>query len=563
MRLMVLLCMVFFGSAALTANANGRDTGDIRIEHVWIPMSDGVKLSAYLYFPAGDGPWPVLFQQRYSDLTNEAAREVFVSVAEAGYVVAAENFRGAQLSEGTWVSYRSLAWGKQRDGYDSVEWLAAQPWSNGRIGTFGGSQSGIAQNFLAVTQPPQLVAQYMWDTALSLFHEGYRIGGTVRPDSFKTMEAMVREPTENQRLLEEWLQHPTYDAYWAQEDATQFIAEMNVPAFIVGSWYDFMSVGSINSFIGRQHQGGPNARGRQRLVLGPWLHGSLIKPNAAGELSYPQEARFDMLTHMIDWFDHYLKGVDNGIEREPIVRYYVMGAVGEPGAPGNQWRVADDWPVPATPTDYFLHGRGGLSTEIPAANAVVPEERSTSLLADPYHPAEIPGTRFPGARDARSFESQSEVRTFSTGPLPEPVEWTGRVEAELFVTSTAKDTDFIVRISDVYPDGRSILIIDYIRRARYREGYEREVMLKENEISIIRFDVGSMSQIFNRGHRIRVTIASTGAPYYEVNPNTGETFTLELPEQMVVARNAIHHSRAHASRIIAPVASRVVAPVKE
>ena len=145
-----------------------------------IPMRDGTRLSAYLYFPAGNGPWPVLYEQRYADLKGAATRMANARLARAGYVVCAENFRGAGLSEGRWVGYRALGWGGQQDGYDTVEWLAVQPWSTGRIGTLGSSQAGFAQNFLAVTRPPHLVAQYMIDTGLSLFHEGYRIGGATR-----------------------------------------------------------------------------------------------------------------------------------------------------------------------------------------------------------------------------------------------------------------------------------------------------------------------------------------------------------------------------------------------
>jgi hypothetical protein len=178
------------------------------------------------------------------------------------------------------------------------------------------------------------------------------------------------------------------------------------------------------------------------------------------------------------------------------------------------------------------------------------------FLADPLKPAEIPAGGFPGARDARAFEEQKEVRTFTTEPLGEPVEWTGEVHAELFVSSSAKDTDFIVRVSDVYPDGRSILIVDYIQRARYREGFEKEVFMKPGEVYKVAFHVGWLSQIFNRGHRIRVTVASTGAPFYEPNPNTGEPLTIEFPENVVVAKNTVHHNAQHASRVIAPFVSR-------
>ena len=172
--------------------------------------------------------------------------------------------------------------------------------------------------------------------------------------------------------------------------------------------------------------------------------------------------------------------------------------------------------------------------------------------ADPLHPNQIPTRAFPGARDARPFEMQAEVRIFTTEPLTRPVEWTGKVKAELYVSSSAKDTDFIVRVCDVYPDGRSVLLMDYVRRARYRDGYDKEVFMEPGNIYKVAFDVGWISQMFNVGHRIRITVAGTGAPFYEPNPNTGEPMSIEFPTKSVVAVNAIHHSRSHASRVIAP-----------
>ena len=183
------------------------------------------------------------------------------------------------------------------------------------------------------------------------------------------------------------------------------------------------------------------------------------------------------------------------------------------------------------------------------------EKSATEFRADPLHPNEIPGRAFPGAKDARPFEKQAEVRTFTTERLARPVEWTGKVQAELYVSSSAKDTDFIVRVCDVYPDGRSILLMDYVRRARYRDGYDKEVFMEPGKIYKVAFDVGWISQIFNVGHRIRITVASTGAPFYEPNPNTGEPLTIEFPAKTVVATNAVHHDRQHASRVIAPLCS--------
>lgn len=525
--------------------------GEVREEHVMIPMRDGVKLSAFLYFPAGEGPWPVIYEQRYAPTRDNGTRQSMAKLARGGYVVCLENFRGSQQSEGTWVGYRALGWGELKDGYDTVEWLAQQPWSTGKIGTFGSSQAGFAQNFLAVTQPPHLVCQYMIDTGLSLYHEGYRIGGTTRPIRFLGMASVCRNPDDNRKLLDEWFAHPTYDSYWQAEDCSRHLDRMNVPCFTIGSWYDFMCVGSVDSYIGRDKQGGPQSRGQQQLLLGPWLHGRFKETNKAGELTYPENAKFPMEEHMLRWFDFHLKGISNGINEDPRVRYYTMGALGEADAPGNVWKTASDWPIATTATPYFLQPEAQLTLTKPTTDT-----GATTFKADPLHPNEIPANRgFPGAADARAFEQQGEVRTFTTEVLTAPVEWTGKVHAVLYVTSDAPDTDFIVRISDVYPDGRSILIMDYVRRARYREGYEKEVWLEPGQVEKVAFDVGWLSQNFNTGHQIRVTIASTGAPFYETNPNTGAALTIEPPVKTFVATNTVQHNAGAASHIIAPVVS--------
>ncbi|MCE9566885.1 MAG: CocE/NonD family hydrolase, partial [Planctomycetes bacterium] len=314
---------------------------------------------------------------------------------------------------------------------------------------------------------------------------------------------------------------------------------------------DFMCVGSVDSYIGRHTKGGPNSRGTQQLLIGPWLHGRFKNTNKTAEMEYPENAKFDTEAHMIRWFDHHLKGKDNGVMKDPTVRYYVMGAVGEKDAPGNVWRTADDWPVKAEATPFYLRDGGTLSTKAPTE-----EKASTTFAADPTKPATIPARGFPGAKDARDFEKQAEVRTFTSEVLTDPVEWTGKVQAELWVSSTAKDTDFIVRVSDVYPDGRSMLVMDYVRRARYRDGYEKEVFMEPGKVYPVNFDIGWVSLIFNKGHRIRVTVASTGAPFYETNPNTGEPLTNEPPEKTAIAKNTVYFDKQHATRIIAPVKAK-------
>ena len=552
LKLLILLCLSLAGSSRLLPAADAPDLGGVSETHEMIPMRDGVRLSAYVYTPPGDGPWPVLLEQRYANANDPGTRQYFAQLAKTGgYVTVLANFRGSQKSEGDWRGYRSLGWGERKDGYDLVEWLGTQTWSTGKVGTFGSSQAGFAQNFLAVTRPPHLTAQYMIDTGLSLFHEGYRIGGITRPERFKTLDKAARVPEHNRELLAEWFTHPTYDSYWADEDCTRFFDQMNVPCFTVGSWYDFMCVGSVDSYVGRQHRGGPQSRGMQQLLLGPWLHSRFKETNKSGDLTYPENAKFPMDAHMIRWFDHYLKGINNGVTTEPTIRYYVMGAVDEEKAPGNEWRTATDWPIAAIPTFYYPEEGGKLGNTIPQSTDSI-----VNWLADPHHPAVIPTIAFPGAKDAREFEKQPNVLTFTTEVLTQPVEWTGKVQADLWITSDAKDTDVIVRVSDVYPDGRSILIMDYVRRARYREGYDRELLLTPGKAANIRFDVGWLSQIFNAGHRIRITVASTGAPFYESNPNTGEPLTIDFPKNAVVAKNGLQVNQRLTSRIIAPVISR-------
>ncbi len=543
---------------ALLTPSSGEVTGEfpgVTEHHLMIPMRDGKRLSAYLYLPDGEGPWPAIFEQRYANLLGKTIRDASVHLAREGFVVAMVNFRGTHLSEGKWIGYRALQWGELQDGYDTCEWLAAQDWCTGKVGSFGGSQGGYAQNYLAVTAPPHLVCQYMTDTGLSLFHEGYRLGGTTRPNRFKAMNAFCRIPADNEELLVEWFAHPHYDDYWAAEDCTKHFDKMNVPCMTIGSWYDFMNQGSIASFQGRQLHGGVNSKGRQQLVIGPWLHGKTNKTNLIGDLEYPKNATWPVHDHMVRWFNYHLKNQQNKVMDDPPVRYYVMGAVGESGAPGNEWRKSDLFPPPSASTAMYLHFAGGLSSSAPTES-----RSSTHFTSDPRNPMSIPGRAFPGARDARPFERQPEVRTFTSTPLESSVEWTGRIHARLFVSSTAKDTDFIVQVSDVYPDGRSILLVAYPWRARYRDGFHQEVLMTPGEVHKIEFPVGWISQIFNKGHRIRVTVSSTGAPLFEPNPQTGEPLTIDFPDNAVTATNTIHHSVDYASCIIAPLITAELSP---
>ena len=547
MRPLLLLSCLAVNVSLLAAEPPKLDFGTVREEHLMIPMRDGKRLSAYVFFPPGNQKWPAIFEQRYADISSAGSRKAAAKFAESGFVIALVNYRGTHESEGVYRGYRGLQWGPLRDGYDVCEWLAAQPWCTGKIGTYGGSQAGYAQNYLAVTQPPHLVAQYMTDTGLSLYHEGYRIGGATKPQRFIKGGSVARDPADNEAMLREWDQHPDYDDYWRDEDASLHFDKMNLPCFTIGSWFDFMCQGSVASFIGRQHHGGDNSRGKQQLIIGPWLHGGYPKSNKIGELVFPENAFFDVYPHMTKWFNHYLKDEDNGVEKDATVRYYVMGATGEAGAPGNIWREAKDFPPASTAANWFLQPDGKL-----AANKPSEPKASTSYASDPAHPMIINAVGFPGAKDARGFEEQAEVRTWTSDVLTQPLEVTGRIKAEVFVSSTAKDTDFILRVTDVYPDGRSILLVDYPLRARYHEGFDHQKLLVPGQVTKLEWDIGWISNIFNKGHQVRITIASTGAPFYEPNTQTGGPITHFVTETGVAAINTIWHDAKHASRVILP-----------
>lgn len=534
-------------AAVSSARPKKLNLGGVKEKHAWVPMSDGVKLSTWLYIPEGEGPWPVIYEQRYAPIRADRTRIESAEFAAKGYVVATQNFRGAQDSKGHFLAYRALGLGEQRDGADTIDWFLQQPWCNGKVGSYGASQGGYAQNFLAASKPKALHAQYMVDFGASLFHHGYRIGGAARPlrlrGMYKTAGATVKD---GEALLADQLAHPVYDDWWKVEDTTLHWDAMSAPSFLIGSWFDRVSLGVVETFQGR-HKAHP---GKQQLILGPWVHGRYNKDAAeVGELKFPDVAKFSVVDHQMRWFDHYLKGESNGVDQPAPIRYYVMGACGEPGAPGHQWRDAQSWPPPSKETPYLLLDQGRLATGSASSSA-----ESTEWVSDPYNPPVLEGAQPQSGLDQRQLEMHSGARTFTSETLSKPVEWTGMIRARLFFSSSARDADAIVRVTDVYPDGRSILLTDMVRRLRFRNGFEREEFLEPGQVYEATFDVAWLSHIFNKGHKIRVTICSAAAPYWEINPQTGDRITADLPKQMQVARNAIWHTTQRPSALLAPVA---------
>jgi predicted acyl esterase len=499
---------------------------------------DGVTLATDVFLPDGPGPFPTVLAR--TPYNKEGIASLTREGAKRGYAVVAQDTRGRFASQGENLPFHLDG----PDGADTLAWILRQPWCNGKIGTWGGSAGAITQFQLVASGARPIHAQFLVVGAPDLYEVVYT-GGIFRKALIEDWLRMTRFAS---NALGIWESHPRYDDYWRARDASRHYAEVNAAGVHLGGWWDIFAQATIDAFVGYQTRGGPGARGSQKLLMGPWTHGVLR--DKAGELEF-REAK-DPPGHSEDaWrcFDHWLKGIDNGANAEPAVRYYVIGDARDPGAPGNVWRAADSWPPVSTATRYFLHGDRSLSPEMPSVS---------DPLAYVYHPTNpvptVGGVQLSlpaGPMDQQSIESRPDVLVFTSAPLREPLEVTGRVLARLWIASDAPDTDFFVRLCDVYPDGQSFNLCEGMLRARFRNGVSGEQLLAPGAITPLDIDVWSTSVIFNRGHRIRVHVTSSSAPGFDPNPNTGDAF--RASERTRPAHNKIFVDPTHPSHVILPV----------
>jgi len=509
---------------------------------VRVVMRDGVRLATDIYLPQGQGPFPVLFTRTPYGRVGHAGRVAkFVS---AGVVCIVQDMRGRFESEGENLPFIGCGWGEHQDGVDTLEWIRRQPWCNGRVVTIGGSAGGITQNLLAAaTNAP--TAQYITVAATSLYHDGAYTGGALRKAD---VENWIRQNRFDPKALELIRAHPCYDDYWRQFDTSLKFSSMTAPAVHVGGWFDMFAQGTIDQFVGRQYRGAAGARGRQKLVMGPWAHGIGKRP--VGELVFPNAQRIPPAFDSEKWLEFFLLGRDNGVFQQPAVAYYVMGDTSTAGAPGNQWRFTNDWPPPATETALYFHADGKLSPSKPAT-------KQPTTVTYTFHPADpcptIGGgnlTITAGSCNQNPIESRADVVLFSTEPLAAPLEVTGRVKARIFVESSAADTDLSVRLCDVYPDGRSYLMAEGMLRLRYRKSFEKPEPLTPGAVEEVTVDCWSVSVVFNKGHRIRVAVTSSNYPRFDLNPGTGKPWTDS--GRFVPQTNRIYCDAARASCVILP-----------
>lgn len=506
-----------------------------------LAMPDGTHLATDVYLPPGNGPWPVvLYRTTYAREGDNASD--WPNWNAQGYACVTQDVRGCFDSEDIFRAFGDDGWGANRDGYDTCEWIIAQDWCNGKICTFGGSARGITQNFLAASLPPGLTCQHIEVAASDMFRQAIFMGGAYRQ---ALVEGWIggRGAEALQYLHNNILVHPHLDdEFWPYYIPESRYDQVDWPIVNIGGWYDIFLQGAINNFVQIQHNGQPGADGKQKLIIGPYGHGT------GGQIQWPNGNNSPALYHSVRaWSDYWIKGAATGVMDQPPVCYYVLGDVNRPDGPGNEWRFADDWPVPTTEVPMYFHEGGGLSTTPPA-----PGETSNTFVYDPENPVPTVGganLNIPnGSHDQNPVLSRGDVVVFTTPVLDSHVEITGAVKVRLWASSDALDTDFTAKLCDVYPDGRSMLVCDGIVRARHRNTQCYDELLTPGTIYEFEIDLWETCIAFDTGHRIRVAISSSNYPRFDTNPNTGEPFQQET--HTVDATNTIYHRAAQPSHIL-------------
>ena len=547
-----------------------------------VPMvtRDGVTLRSDIYRPKADGKFPVLLERtpynKYSNIDSG------LKGAARGYVVILQDVRGRNASDGDWYPFKH----ESADGYDSVEWAAALPYSNGKVAMIGGSYVGATQMLAAVASPPHLVAicpvvtasnyhehwayqggafmqmlAQAWSSALAINGLERRAGGSAIPSHWDYKRPPsgypVIDPGKAAGLADyyfDWIAHPAYDAYWKQWSIDEHYGQIRVPVLSVAAWYDLFQDGSIRNYVGIRREGGSEvARAGARLVIIPGGHAGFDRK--VGEVDFGKDSVLDLDSFQYKWYDHILKGIDNGVDRERAVKIFVMGR--------NAWQEEDDWPVArAKETRYYLHsggkansleGDGALSETAPG------NEPPDAYRYDPEDPVPTHGgpvlgdtVNFPpGPLDQRKIEGRADVLVYTTPAFAQDVEVMGPISLDLYVSSSAVDTDFTGKLVDVAPDGTARNLTDGILRARYRDSMAAAKLMVPGTIYRVRVDLWSTANVFLAGHRLRLEAASSNFPRFDRNPNTGGS--PEAGGQGVVATNVVYHDRDHPSALIVPV----------
>lgn len=553
----------------------------IRFENdVPVPMRDGVRLSADIYFPAGDGPWPVLIARTPYD--NTIMQDHGHYWAQHGYVYVAQDVRGRHDSEGEFVPWEH----ETEDGYDTIEWVGQQPWCDGNVGMSGGSylgqvqwQAAMLQHPLLKTIVPRVMGNNLWDSphyqggafglGVNAVWGWMTMGRTMQrvdhfdwPAVFRTLPLRAMDKLSGKRhpAFSTWLDNHDYSDYWSATAPDENFDRYTIPILQICGWYDLYAGGMMRNFAGLREQAGSElARANQRIVMGPWVHNQAgstpTGTTNAGDREFGAAARVDIFGLEREWFDHWLRGIDNGVEKEAPIKLFVMGA--------DVWRDEQEWPLARTEwTPYYLHSGGNANTlhGDGTLSPVKPEnEPADTYQYDPENPVPTMGgcnccnpEIVPwGVYDQRPVEVRPDVLVYTTEPLEHDVEVTGPIVVRLFAATDGLDTDFTAKLVDVFPDGTAWNLCDGIIRGRYRNGRGPAQLLTPGEITEFEIDCWVTSNLFKAGHRIRLEISSSNFPRFDRNLNTGDPIADDASPR--IALQQVFHTAAHPSHILLPI----------
>jgi len=567
-----------------TGAAKAQDHYEVQVQYgLGLKLHDGVTLWADVFRPKAEGKFPVLLTRTPYDRKNSI--DFCMKAAARGYVVIAQDVRGRYGSEGEWYPFKY----ESQDGYETVEWAAALPYSNGKVGMFGGSYVGATQYLAAIAQPPHLAGICPNYTA-SNYHDGWTYQGGAFEQWFnESWTSGLAENTITRKAMQtsdrvawaqklpllsypvltspaaetlapyfsDWLMHPNYDDYWKQWSIEDHYAKILVPVFSMGAWYDIFLGGTLRNYQRLKKDAGTDAARRgQRLMVYVGGHAGGWDSKTVGAVDFGDKLPFDLDEAMLRWYDSLLKGIDNGLEREKQVRIFVMGK--------NEWREEDDWPLArAKTTRYYLHstkpangleGAGTLNTTAPD------EEKPEQYVYDPSNA--VPtlggplccGAPLPtgiGPEDQRPAEGRDDVLVFSTPVFAQDTEVTGPVSLDLYLSSSAVDTDFTGKLVDVWPNGFAQNLTEGILRLRYRNSQAKPELANPHEVYHVSVDLWATSNVFLAGHKLRLEVSSSNFPRFDRNLNTGEEQARGT--HMVKATNVIYHDKARPSALVVSV----------
>ena len=595
------LCVLALGMIPVCAFSQGAATVAapplqiVTEKGVAMKTRDGVTLRADIYRPAAEGSYPVLLTRTPYD--KQLMWPIGQKGAGRGFIVVIQDVRGRYTSEGEWYPFKY----EMNDGYDTVEWAAGLPHSNGKVGMFSGSYVGATQMLAAIAHPPHLAGICPIVTA-SNYHENWTYQGGAFEQWFnESWTSGLAQDTFNRKIKDEsnalvgdqvlplnkypvfnmraprdgaeltqavapyfrdWLAHPLYDDYWKQWSIEENFQNIQVPALTIAAWYDIFQGGSLRNYMGlKAHGRSEAARKGQHLIVAIGGHSGWGR--TVGQVDFGPDAPFDENEVIVEWYEYLFLGKQNEFANGKPVKIFVMGK--------NEWRFEDDWPLKrAVEWRYLLGSNANANSAAGSGFLLEPGvmKRASGGPSDMYvydpanpvptvggplccDPQHLPG----GPRDQREVEKRADVLVYSTGPLQQDVEVTGPVTLDLFASTSAADTDFTGKLVDVAPDGTAINLTEGILRARYRESTENPPKpITPGQIYEYKIDLWSTSNVFLKGHRIRLEVSSSNFPRFDRNLNTGKDAATSA--EMVKATNTVYHDAQHPSALILPVVGK-------